>query len=155
MFLKLPLTGVSSFVFGKTWFCWLWSLLWGQVSLEVMGIFCRIGTRLDLVTRKGESFMSHSLTCFAPYSSRHEDLNQLGNSREAWGRRHQSVLMSVSLILERDTASPPSPSVLVWGKHPFKEWVFSILSITASKSGWVIKCQLTVNNKLLGSRSET
>lgn len=83
---------------------------------------------------------------------------------QAWGPKaprtvvgeggDQSVPMYVSLIFGAEMVLPLSPSVLVWGERPLKELVFSILSIMACKSGWVIKCQLTVNIKLLGSRGE-
>lgn len=78
--------------------------------------------------------MSHLL--FPTDSSRHTDLNQLENSREEC-REKQPICSGVCLSdpWNRETASPLSPSVLACGKRPFKELVFSILSIMASKSG--------------------
>lgn len=52
-------------------------------------------------------------------------------------REKESICSDVCLpdLWNRKTVSPLSPSVLVWEKRPFKELVFSILSIMASKSG--------------------
>lgn len=88
----------------------------GQADVQAEGIFCRTGNGLDLVARKGKSFMSPCLICFPLRLQQAQDPNQPGNSREERGRGNQSVPMSVSLILGTGSQRHLRAQVFLYGE---------------------------------------
>lgn len=141
------------FLSAAAWICGLWDSALGVGSSLACGLSVDLWQRW--IWCLGKAYPSFAMPLAFPHQLQQAQRPKSTGEQSGGASQRKPICSgAVSWSLEREAASPLSPSVLVWGKRPFKELVFSILSITASESGWVIKCQLTVNIKLLGCCSE-